>query len=140
DFCLMCGNDYVKNVPQYGPVRCKILLDKYGGLDNIPDELDTKEIIKVKKPLPLFDKKMLRNVDTGEDYRGIRREFTDGRQTVDRNKLELEECDIQMVSKMLEKNIRIERFSKAHEDVINAEEYRLPFDLKETYKVLMFFR
>lgn len=37
-FCAMLKNDYIDNVPNFGPVKCFNLIKKYGLIENIPKE------------------------------------------------------------------------------------------------------
>ena len=39
DFCILCGNDYIKNIPGIGPVKSYGLISKYSNMETIKDKL-----------------------------------------------------------------------------------------------------
>jgi 5'-3' exonuclease len=131
DLCIMLGTDYNNNVPKFGPKRCYELIRHYGSLDAMPKLADTSCIKskggKVNEKLPPYEKALLRNEDTGQDWQEIRREFTEGRANVDSNKLLLDECDINNAKELLGWNDVPVRFTSGHTKLMNSKTYKIPY-------------
>jgi 5'-3' exonuclease len=129
DLCVMCGTDYNPNVPNFGVARCKALIDRYGSLDNMPDEADTT-FISARSRLGPYRKALLYNQKQNKDYKAIRREFLHKRQNIDPTELEVCESDLVRAAKILDDTVVMTRYIKDHSDLISTSYIKLPFDIK----------
>jgi 5'-3' exonuclease len=135
DLCIMAGTDYNDNVPNFGVMRCKKLIEKYHSLDEMPDEIDTsflRSSSKAKTTLGPYKKSLLYNKSQRKDYKAIRREFLTKRQNIDPLLFEVEETNLDKAMLMMDDSVSTPRYAKLHSNLIGITQIKVPYSVELT--------